>query len=81
VLLHVGVQDDEDDGGDRQSQNDEGQDEEGGLLARFLGRLRDPERIDEGVGEEVYEAHASIMLRSCWRWNFESRLQLPHLYG
>ena len=71
-LLHVGVQYDKHDGGDRQSQEDEGEDEEGGLFARLFGWLSNAKGIDEGVGEEVDKAHTSIMLRRVMGWNVES---------
>ena len=67
----------EHDGSNRDCQDEERQDEESGLLARFLGRLRNPERVDEGVGEKVDETHGSIMLRSCSERNFESSMNPP----
>ena len=66
------MQHDEHNGRNRNRQDDERQDEESSLLSRLFGRLRDPKRIYEGVGEKVYETHAFIMLRGGGKRNFES---------
>ena len=73
------MQDGERDGGAGHCQDEQRQDEEGGLLARFFGGLGDPEGVDEGVGEEVDETHSSIMRRCGAGWNFESCWNLRHL--
>ncbi len=46
-------------------QDDQAENEEGGLFPRLFGRLRDAERIDEHVGEKVEQLHPSIMRVRC----------------
>lgn len=79
-LLHVAVCDYKSNGRGSQSEDEEGQDKECGLLARLLSWLRNSEGIDEGVGEKVDEAHNCIMPRS-WRLRIsESLPQGEHLF-
>ena len=78
--LHVVVNDHKSDGCTGQSEDEKGQDKECSLLAGLLGRLRNSEGVDEGVGEKVDETHNSIMLCGQWFGNFESRRKLEHLF-
>ncbi len=55
------VEDVGDGGHGAEGDQDEAEDEESRLLARLFGRLGDAEGVDEGVGEEVEQAHGRIM--------------------
>ena len=50
-----------------QHEQEQGEDEEGGLFAVALGGLGDAEGVDEGVGEEVEERQGSIIAEEASR--------------
>ena len=55
--MHGGVNEESGDGGERERDDNESEDEEGGLFSGFLGGPGDAEGVDEGIGEKVEETH------------------------